>query len=500
MKTNKTFFFLLLLIFITTSGFSQVSDYPLAKYTLKITGDNLRLVDVRASMVIQDSYLEMDRWGIPPDIKGGWTEFIDIKSITDENGKSITYTWSDSLKQWQLKVAKNSQINLHYQVRLEHDNYDWDAAGGIDGRPTVWSDNTIFWVTKGLFIFCYGDDTPKKAEIIFDIPESWKVSTAWVKLSERKFFAKNLDELSSNLLMIGNHEERLIKLDNMSITIATPSNFSHRAQLIEQSLEKILPTYKGIFGELPTANYLVCASKNEIQDGEAFTNSFHQMFLDKDLEYNKIVWANTLAHEMFHYWNGTNFLYSNDYEGNYWFSEGFTNYYSSLTLLRTGIISQEDYLRWLAFQFARYNTSQILAKEKLSLEDAGKRKFDNWHFIYGGGSSVAFILDIEIRDITKGEKSLDDFMRALYSKYGKLGMPISLEIQIEELNYLTNTDFKPFFDKYITGTDPAFDVILSACEKAGLAVSYYQRDFYLNPKDDKKESIYQSIIKSQITE
>ena len=494
MKKHKTNFFLFLIILYSFSGFSQVGNFPLSKYHLKISKDNLRLVEVKASIVAQEPYLEMNPWGIPPEIKEGWAKFVDIKSISDENGHAINYNWNNVSKKWELEIAKNSKINLIYQVRLSHDNYNWDAGGGIDGRPTVWADNTIFWTTAGLFVYS-GDEISKKTEITFDVPENWKVSTAWVKLSNLKFAAKNIDELVHNLLMIGRHEERLVKHDNMSITIATPSNFKHRIDLIQQSLEKILPAYKDIFGELPTANYLVCASKNTIQDGEAYTNSFHQMFLDKDLEYNKMVWANTLAHEMFHYWNGTNFLYSNDYEGNYWFSEGFTNYYSSLTLLRTGIISEEDYLRFLAFQFSRINASQALSKEKISLVAAGKKKIDNWHFIYGGGTSIAFILDVKIRTITKGQRSLDDFMKVLYSKYGKLGKPISLEIQIEELNHLTNSDFRPFFNKYITGKTSALEVILSACDKAGLAVSYFQSEFYLTARKDKINSIYRSIIK-----
>ena len=199
MKTYKTIFFRLLFIFITSNASPQISDFPMSTYNLKITQDNLRLVDVRATMVIQESYLNMHPWKIPPEIKGGWTKFVDIKSITDENGKSIDYSWNELSNKWDLKIAKNSKIYLIYQVRLSHDNYNWDAAGGIDGRPTVWSDNTIFWPTPGLFIYCYSDDTPKMAEIIFDVPESWKVSTAWVKISKRKFVAKNTDELIDNL-------------------------------------------------------------------------------------------------------------------------------------------------------------------------------------------------------------------------------------------------------------------------------------------------------------
>lgn len=494
MKTLKK---VILTLFISLSTFivhSQNSDSPLSKYHLKISEENLRLVDVSAVLIVQEPNLEMLPWGFPPEIEGGWATFVDFKSVTDQKGKPIDFAWNGELKKWELDmdITENSVVNLNYQVELSHDNYNWDAGGGIDGRPTVWKDSTIFWTTSALFI--YSGKTNNKSEISFDIPKSWKVSTAWVKLSGTTFSAKNTNELAFNLLMIGQHREEILTLDNMSITIATPANFEHRIGLIKQSLEKILPAYKDLFGELPIANYLVCASKNTIQDGEAYTNSFHQMFLDKNLEYNKMVWANTLAHEMFHYWNGTNFIYSDDYEGNYWFSEGFTNYYSSLTLLRTGIIDEVEYLKFLAFQFSKMDFYQTNTNDKISLVAAGKSKINNWHFIYGGGTTIAFILDVKIREITDGEKSLDDFMKALYSKYGKLNKSISFEIQIEELNHLTNSDFRPFYNQYIKGSTSALNSIIDACEKAGLAVSHYQSEFYLTPKNDEKNSIYKSII------
>jgi predicted metalloprotease with PDZ domain len=460
---------------------------------MKISEENLRLVEIHASFYTQDGYLRMSPWGIPPEIEGGWAKFVKIQSVTDEKNNPISYTWNSVLKRWKLEIDKNSKINVSYVVELSHDSYNWDAGGGVDGRPTVWEENTLFWATSALFIYS-GDELHDKAKITFDLPKSWKISTSWVKASPATFSANNIDELTFNLLMIGKHQERMVQHDQMSITIATPNNFKHRIDLIEESLANILPAYKDIFGELPRANYLVCASKNSIQDGEAYTNSFHQMFLDKDLEYTKMVWANTLAHEMFHYWNGTHFIYSDDYEANYWFSEGFTNYYSSLTLIRTGIVSEEEYLRFLAFQFSRLDLSQPHSKERISLVEAGKQKINNWHFIYGGGTSIAFILDVKIRSITKGTKSLDDFMKVLYSKYGKLKKPINIKVQIEELNKLTNVDFKPFFDQYISGSASILEAVLKACDEAGLSVAHFQNEFYLHPRKSNRTNLYQSII------
>jgi predicted metalloprotease with PDZ domain len=61
------------------------------------------------------------------------------------------------------------------------------------------------------------------------------------------------------------------------------------------------------------------------------------------------------ARELFHAWNpqrlgGFEEVGGVEDERLYWFSEGFTDYYASLLLLRAGLISLDDYL-------ARYNSS-----------------------------------------------------------------------------------------------------------------------------------------------
>jgi len=486
----------LFLLFFSAVCFASHDNYsPTLTYHLSFSSDDLRTVGVKASLKLEAPFLEMNRWGIPDDIKKGWAEFVEIKTITDLGGNPVAFRWDSEKNRWSLDARTGSEINLHYLVNLKHDNYDWDSAGGIDGRPTVFKNKTIFWVTKGLFIYPTGNSS-QRSEIDFEVPSNWSISTAWVKTSSRKFVAEDLDMLSSNLLMIGRHTEKVFKHDNMSITVAIAPGFEERLPLIAETLSNILPVYRTIFGELPTANYLICVSKNKIEDGEAYNNSFHQMFDDRDLEDRKIIWANTLAHEMFHYWNGVYFLFSDDYDGNYWFSEGFTEYYANLTLARAGIISQEDYLAKLAFQFSRlYNSQKFANGDRPNLVEAGRKKLLNWQFIYGGGASVAFILDVEIRNLTNGKRSLDDFMRVLFTKYGKAKKPMTLENQIQELNTLTSSDLRPFFDQYITGTHPYIDPILKAAQSSGLVVAQYQGEFYMKPRSGQKSSIFRSMIK-----
>ena len=72
------------------------------------------------------------------------------------------------------------------------------------------------------------------------------------------------------------------------------------------------------------------------------------------------------------------------------------------------------------------------------------------------------LLDLEIRSRTQGRKSLLDVMRLMYhqfyeapaaSYYGP-GRGYEEKDVVEALNSITGSDFAPFFERYVSGTDP----------------------------------------------
>ena len=460
------------------------------EYEISISKNEIRTVKVVAKLTMQLPYLQMDQFGIPAEISDGWASFVKINTIIDESGNDIVYSWDRRQKKWLLNILPSTNIIIDYEVTLNHDSYQWNSVGGIDGRPALLSEQTAFWVAKALFIYPQAK-MQETIKVTFNLPKEWKVSTPWFKVEEQTFKAQSLEALLNNALMLGAYHEQQISIDGMSILIAVEPVLAHRIGLFTQTLEKVLLVYKEIFGELPNATYLVCGSKHIFEDGEAFFNSFHQLFVDQDLEERRIVWGNVLAHEMFHYWNGTHFLVGENVNTNSWFSEGFTEYYSNLALVRAGLISKEEYLQKLAYQLARFYGSQAFTNQKVNLLEAGNQKAKNWHLIYGGGASIAFILDIEIRLLTNGRKSLDDYMKTLYERFGKTHSKLVLQDQINTLNELTGSDFKPFFDSYISGGQFYLIPILQACEKAGLKVAHYQGEFYLK---DKGGTIFETLI------
>jgi predicted metalloprotease with PDZ domain len=143
------------------------------------------------------------------------------------------------------------------------------------------------------------------------------------------------------------------------------------------------------------------------------------------------------SHEYFHTWNVKRIKpaaftpYDLDREGYtklLWAFEGITSYYDDLTLVRTGLISRQDYLTTLA-----RNVTSLLRNPGRRAQTVEESSWDAWIKYYRQdentpnavvsyylkGSLVALCLDLEIRARTNHRKSLDDVMRALWRRFGK---------------------------------------------------------------------------------
>ncbi len=144
-----------------------------------------------------------------------------------------------------------------------------------------------------------------------------------------------------------------------------------------------------------------------------------------------------VSHEYFHTWNVKRikpaaFVPYDTSRENYsrllWIFEGFTSYYDDLVLLRTGLLSPEQYLGQLTRAL-----SAVLRDPGAHRDTVADSSFNAWTRYYRQdenspntlvsyyvkGSLVALCLDLSIRIRTKGKKSLDHVMRLLWKRYGQ---------------------------------------------------------------------------------
>jgi predicted metalloprotease with PDZ domain len=152
----------------------------------------------------------------------------------------------------------------------------------------------------------------------------------------------------------------------------------------------------------------------------------------------------TVSHEFFHCWNVErirpaslepfNFEDAN-ISGELWLAEGFTNYYGSLTLLRTGINDPiEGVSRWAGNINAVYQTPGTKFRSAVDMSrlapfvDAATSIDptywpNTFYSYYPFGEVIALGLDLTLRVKSDNKLTLDDFMRQMWRTHGKPGGP-----------------------------------------------------------------------------
>lgn len=185
------------------------------------------------------------------------------------------------------------------------------------------------------------------------------------------------------------------------------------------------------------------------------------------------------SHEYFHSWNvkrikPANFLpyrlNEEAYTSLLWVFEGFTSYYDDLVLVRSGLISQADYLAIIAKTVAGVERGSGRTRQSVA-----ESSFDAWIkyyrqdenspnaivSYYTKGALVAAGLDLTIRAATQGKRSLDDVMHYLWTEYALAGRGVAEGEMPAIVKSATGVDVSREIAEWAEGTsDVPFEKLL----------------------------------------
>jgi predicted metalloprotease with PDZ domain len=176
------------------------------------------------------------------------------------------------------------------------------------------------------------------------------------------------------------------------------------------------------------------------------------------------------SHEYFHTWNVKRIkpevyrpydLQREVYSDLLWAFEGITSYYDDLGLLRSGLIETDSYLELLAQTMTRVQRGLGRCRQS-----AAESSFNAWTKIYkqdenaanaivsyyAKGCLIAACIDLKMRELTDGQKSLDDVMRRLWQDYREQGKGVEPDGIQKLVSQLTGIDLESFLDELIYGT------------------------------------------------
>ncbi len=188
------------------------------------------------------------------------------------------------------------------------------------------------------------------------------------------------------------------------------------------------------------------------------------------------------AHEFFHTWSmkrlrarelGPWDYTRENYTATLWVGEGFTNYYGARMVYRAGLWDRAQYLARAAAGIAQLQSTPgrlVMSAEAASLsawfmDRVPLRQQANLRnsavSYYTKGEALAWLLDLEVRARTAGEKTLDDVMRLLWQRFWN-GATTTYYLQgqgygdadvLQAFNEVTGSDFHEFFHRYVEGVE-----------------------------------------------
>jgi len=353
------------------------------------------------------------------------------------------------------------------------DPHQWDVAGhdgtvvisykvfgdrtdgtylGIDSMHAHINIPAALMFARGWF------ERPARVTFVQPPGKTWKVATQLFPTADPLVFtAPNIHYLMDSPTDFSDYTLREFSVDDGQKRAGPPPSFrialTHdgtdaEADAFARDVERIVRETIPIFGELPQfetntytflSTYLPWASGDGMEHRNS-TSLTSSGALRNPGQRQGIL--GTVSHEFFHAWNMERlrsagvepFDFENaDMSDDLWLGEGFTSYFDSLILHRAGLLPLEALLGELAGSInavtlgpGRQFRSPVDMSRMAPFVDAAaaidRTAFPNLFIsYYTYGSVIGLGLDLSLRDRSNAQVTGDQFMRALWTEFGRPG-------------------------------------------------------------------------------
>jgi predicted metalloprotease with PDZ domain len=373
---------------------------------------------------------------------------------------------------WQIDTNGAKEIVAKYNV----------YANELTVRTNELNDEHAFFTPAALLMFPKGEiSSPSTVKV--DPYGTWKIATGLPAVAGQPntFRAANFDVLFDSPFEVSNFKEINFTVQGKPHKFVFTGEGNYDMQRIADDTTKIINECYKIFGDLPYDNYVFIVNLRGgggLEHLNSTALQWNRFGFKPDGRYNGFL--SLVAHEFIHLWNVKRIrpdaLGPFDYENeNYtkllWVAEGATSYYEGILLRRAGLMSDQMFLDSKASQILDLQTRP--GRFETSLEDASldawikyyrqdENSINNQISYYDKGDIVNMLLDVRIRTMSNGAKSLDDVMRYLYEEFAKKNKNFTPDDYQKASEIAAGGSLEDFFDKYVRGTDEIdYDGILN---------------------------------------
>ena len=322
----------------------------------------------------------------------------------------------------------------------------------------------VSWFADGTGILMLADLLPlfgsatnkPSARITFKTPRTFDLHPSQIYSAERRRDdVFEVADIEDSVFYVGWGWDHGFLLDKpmFSGSLLTSGTWNFDAYDVHPMAKEIHDYYLRLLGSYNSGQPFIAIAKFPMQtrpgEWQAETRGRNITIISSDMPFKTQSLQRLheqLRHEMFHLWipNGVNLT------GNYdWFYEGFALYESLKLAVVLNRIRFEDFLDTLS----RAHTIDGAGSQRTSLLQASNNRFAGANTqVYARGMLVAFLCDLALLQQSKGKRSVEDFLKELFTKHRKPAEPADGNTAVLAL-LRSNPNVVPIVDKYVTGAD-----------------------------------------------
>lgn len=388
-------------------------------------------------------------------------------SATAANGQLLPWSKIDN-DTWRVANPAGGNIKIQYQF----------YANTMDAGSSVLNTAQAYFNPVNFFMHLRGAYERPCTLTVASMPPTWKSATALTKVSgtHNVFVAPDYHEFVDCPTILSPSIKTLqSRIDGTDFYFHFQGEFKggkETEDAFQGNMGKLIAEEKAIFGEFPMKEYHFIYQLLPYNMGHAVEHKNSACFAMPNTVGQSaaaIARLNSIsAHEFFHLWNVKRLrpaaMWPYDYQKEaytnlQWFTEGVTDYYTSLCLTRAGLYTRETYFSILARTIQALETN--CASQMIS---PGQSSHDSWlersefhppyaHISYYTlGTRVGMLLDLDIRAKTKGKNSLDDVFKQLYQAHFLSNKGMEENAVQLAVDTVVGQSFQSFFEKYVNGT------------------------------------------------
>jgi predicted metalloprotease with PDZ domain len=418
-------------------------------------------------------------------ISGLTKDYVDVKMPVWTPGSYLIREFEKSVEEFQAtaggkklkveKVRKNAWrifSNKAGDIKINYRVYAFE----VSVRTAFIDDSHAFLSPTGIFM--HPDGMISSPSTVKIIPyKNWtKVSTGLEPVAGQSFTYKaaDFDILYDSPIEVGNQDVFEFNAAGVRHEVAMYGGGNYDKEKLKVDMAKIVEAETAVYGENPNKHYVFIVH-NFTKGGGGLEHLNSTTLGATRNAYNTAEgykgFLGLVAHEYHHLWNVKRlrpialgpFDYDNEnYTTNLWVAEGFTSYYENKYLHRAGFTDANEFLTDLAS-----GVGTVLNTPGSKYQSAAASSYDAWIIgyrpnensknnaisYYNKGEVIGILMDLEIINATKGAKSLDDVMKAMYLQCKTLKRGYTdaeFKAMVEKISGMSFTNF---WDKYVNGVD-----------------------------------------------